>query len=391
MATRKSREAGFSANSDPPSPPDQSNCQWEEIGASTAKCDVCGKRNTKGNMVQCEHCCWQTCHSTCPADPKCMHRRDGRRCAHQCDHESHNDVAPDNGTRTTRLTIENAGSARPRPGCASVRGGARTIMNGRTGPRRALARRRVRANAGASNASLDSDHGSGSSVRTARARRPRVSGHIIASNLSSRSPSASESGDPRERMSQPIIPSRRVGSINAPTREDCPLSQTDMVAARSGPNSPSPSSGEDDTSSSGSDSLYSINQADQNTARSASSPCTVASENDNTSCCEESPQISGANINNEDLDGAKRLLAMRIEFEMTRCGSYNVQNPRVRAFALAKEHRQGWERVNLPRRKKSAHDKCRNTDDNSDNGDNGDDDSEDDDTSDDLDSRYVDP
>ncbi|KAL4989925.1 hypothetical protein BDW68DRAFT_56947 [Aspergillus falconensis] len=390
MATRKRREVGDSAQSGPTSPsPDQSKCQWEKIRASTAKCDVCGKRNTKGSMVRCEHCRWQTCHSTCPTDPKCTHGRDGRRCAHQCDHVSHSDVAPDNGTRTARLTAANAGTARPRPRRASVRG-------------------RARANAGASSARLHADHGSGSSVTTAGARRPRVSRYIIASTLPSRSPSASGSGDRRARISPHIIPSRTVGSINASNREDSPLSKTNRIAARSGPNSPSMSSGEDDTSHSGPDIPNSINQADRNTARSASnpfsifsdsprsrpsspsSPCTVANENDNTSCCEETPQISGTSLNKEDLDSAECLLALRIhvdiEFGMTRCGkcgNYNIQNPRACAFALAKECRQGWERVNLLRRKP---DECRNTDDNSNNGDD-----EDDDTLDESGSDYVDP
>ncbi|KAL5001871.1 hypothetical protein BDV10DRAFT_158908 [Aspergillus recurvatus] len=416
MPTRKRRESRDSAHSGPfSSPPDQSMCKWEKIGASTAKCDVCGKRNTKGNMVRCEHCRWQTCHSTCPTDPKCMHRRDGRRCAHQCDHDPQDDVAPDKGTRTTRLTAANAGSARPRPRRSSVRGRARANTNERTGSRRAPVRREARANAGASSASLHSEQGSGSSVRTASARRPRVSRNIIASTLSARSPSASGSGDCRARISPHIIPSRTVVSINASSWEDSPLSQTDLIAAHSGPNSSSLSGGEDDTSSSESDIPYSINQADRNTARTASrpsstfsdsplarstspsSPCTVANENDNASCCEETPQINDTSLNKEDLDGAERLLALRIlvdiEFEMTRCGkcgSYNAQSPRACAFALATELRQGWERVNLPQRKTPAHRECRSADDNSDNGDNEDDDREDD-IPDDSDSDYVDP
>ncbi|KAL4734865.1 hypothetical protein BDV11DRAFT_212443 [Aspergillus similis] len=398
MATGDRREArNFSQNSPPLPPPDHSRFQWKRIQASTAKCDVCGKRNTKGSMVGCEHCRWQTCHRTCPADLKCMHRRDDRRCAHQCDHESHHDVSPDNGSRMARRTAADAGSARPRPRHASVRGRACASMNGRTRSRPASVRRGARVGAGTSGTPLHSDHGGGSSVRIVRARRPRVSRHIIVSASSSRSSSASVSGDRRARDNPHIIPRIPDGSTNASDPNHNPLAQTDLTAARSRPNSPSLPSERGNTNFSGSDNTYSTNQADRYTALPASSPssifrhspvpspCNAASENYDTSFCEKEVLLfSAANPTKEDLDCAERLLAPRIHagiiLNLTRCGkcgSHNVKNPCGRAFSLAKKDRQGWERANISQRKDSAHDACRTMDGNRDDEDDGEDDEDD--------------
>jgi hypothetical protein len=52
MPTKDRREARTFSQTVPPLPPsDHFKCKWKKIQASTAKCDVCGKRNTKGSMV----------------------------------------------------------------------------------------------------------------------------------------------------------------------------------------------------------------------------------------------------------------------------------------------------------------------------------------------------
>ncbi|KAL4769522.1 hypothetical protein BDW60DRAFT_224769 [Aspergillus nidulans var. acristatus] len=406
MPTRDRREARTFSHTTPLPPSDHSKCQWEKIQASTAKCDVCG-RNTKGSMVGCEHCRWQTCHGTCSADLKCMHRRDGRRCAHQCDHESHHDVAPDNGSRAARVTAANVGRARPRSIHASVRGRACASTKDGIRSRPASVRRGASVSAGASNASLHSDHDGGSSARIARARRLRVSRQIIVSATSSRSPSASVSGDRRAEENPRIIPNITDCSTNASDRNHDSLAQSDLTAARSRPSSPSPSNGEGNTSSFWIGNPYSTNQAARDTALPASnpssifrhspvsSPCNVASESAYTSCCEEEArQFSDANLTKEDLDGAERLLALRIHADIKlnmarcgKCGSHNVKNPRGCAFFSAKKDRQRWERANISRRKDTAQDVCRNMDGNGDDKEDDREEDEDDNTPDNSNSR----
>lgn len=367
MSTKDRREARTFSQTIPPLPPsDHFKCKWKRIQASTAECDVCGKRNAKGSMVGCEHCDWQTCHGTCPADPKCMHRRDGERCAHQCDHESHHYVAPDNGSKRARVTAANAGSARPWSIHASVRGRTCESTNEGVRPRPASVRREASVSAGASNASWLSDHDGGSLVRIARARRLRVSRQIIVSASSSRPPSAAVSGDLRAEENPRIIPSITNSSTNASHHNYDSLAQSDLIAARSRPSSPSPSNGEGNTCSFGIGSTHSTDQVDRDTVHPASNPssifrhspvsslCNAASENSYTSCCEEALQFSGANLTKEDLDGAECLLALRIHADiklyMAQCGkrsSHDVKNARGCAFFLAKKDRQWWERANI--------------------------------------------
>ncbi|CBF85814.1 predicted protein [Aspergillus nidulans FGSC A4] len=385
MPTKDRREARTFSQTVPPLPPsDHFKCKWKKIQASTAKCDVCGKRNTKGSMVGCEHCDWQTCHGTCPADPKCMHRRDGERCSHHCDHESHHDVAPANGSRRARVTAVNVGSARPRCIHAAVRGRACESTNEGVSSRPASVRRGASVNAGASNTSLLSDHDGGFSVRIAGARRLRVGRQIIASALFSRPPSASVSGDLAAEENPRMIPSITDSSTNASHRNYDSFAQSDLTAARSTPSSP-PFNGKGNTSSFGTGSTHSTNQADGDTVLPASNPssifrhppvtsiCNTASENACTSCCEEALQFSGANLTKEDLDGAECLLALRkyadIKLYMAQCGkrsSHDVKNTRGYAFFLARKDRQWWERANISRRRDTAHDVCRNMDGNGD-------------------------
>ncbi|KAI9372886.1 hypothetical protein BJX61DRAFT_412136 [Aspergillus egyptiacus] len=58
---------------------------WEIVKAPTAKCEVCGLRN-RGGMLRCRKCVWQTCHSDCASDPRCVHGCNERTGDHRCCH-----------------------------------------------------------------------------------------------------------------------------------------------------------------------------------------------------------------------------------------------------------------------------------------------------------------